>query len=190
MRRANDFYPTPAWATKMLIDRVLVRGEILEPCAGKGDMARVLGTIPGSTVLTNDLDKAMPSSMHMDATDWSWWKGLSYVGPIRWVVTNPPFSVADRILPHAVKFATEGAAFLLRLSYLEPCTGRASWLSENPPTRLLVLPRISFTGDGKTDSATCAWFVWERYPSERGVQIVVPTVEGSQALFHEVQEIP
>ena len=39
---------------------------------------------------------------------------------------------------------------------------RGAWLNEHPPTTLIVLPRISFTGNGKTDSVTCAWMVWEK----------------------------
>jgi hypothetical protein len=60
---------------------------------------------------------------------------------------------------------------LLRLSYLEPCNNRAEFLSVNPPS-LIVLPRISFTGDGKTDNVTCAWFVWDFSAQERQVRVV------------------
>jgi hypothetical protein len=27
---------------------------------------------------------------------------------------------------------------------------------------MLILPRISFTGDGKTDSVTVAWVIWDK----------------------------
>lgn len=50
---------------------------------------------------------------------------------------------------------------LLRVSFLEPCNDRAEFLAAHPP-RLFVLPRISFTGDGKTDNVTCAWYVWDK----------------------------
>jgi hypothetical protein len=31
---------------------------------------------------------------------------------------------------------------------------------EHSLSKLIVLPRISFTGNGKTDSVTCGWFIW------------------------------
>jgi hypothetical protein len=33
-----------------------------------------------------------------------------------------------------------------------------------------MLPRISFTGDGATDSAPCWWFVWSRHVP-RGISV-------------------
>lgn len=58
--------------------------------------------------------------------------------------------------------AIVGVAMLLRLSYLEPTKDRGHWLNDHPPTQMIVLPRISFTGDGKTDSVTCAWMIWHK----------------------------
>ena len=31
-----------------------------------------------------------------------------------------------------------------------------------PPAKVLSLPRVSFTGDGATDSAPCWWMIWLR----------------------------
>lgn len=156
MRREHDFYPTPGWATRELLKRGWVIGRVLEPCVGAGDIAReLIGQPYIDSVMTNDLDRRRDAMSHADATDAAWWKSLP---PIDWVVSNPPFSVADQIVPLAHKYANN-VAMLLRLSYLEPCEGRGTWLEEHPPS-LIVLPRISFTGDGNTDSVTCAWMVW------------------------------
>ena len=62
---------------------------------------------------------------------------------------------------------------LLRLSYAEPCLNRAEWLKAHPISHLIVLPRISFTGNGKTDNVTCAWFVWDKLrPGHQRITIV------------------
>ena len=175
MRREHDFYPTPEGATRELLTRVSVTGSVLEPCIGAGDIARVLAE--QALVVGNDLDKQWPALMHEDATNKRWWNTLPYYD---WIVTNPPFSKAHQILPLACEHARAGVAMLLRLTYLEPCEGRALWLSINPPHRLIVLPRISFTGDGKTDSATCAWFVWEWENLQRGIEIVLPQDDAEQ----------
>lgn len=180
-RRANDWYPTPSWATQMLINRVELRGFVLECCSGDGAIANALKTSKPKAhlVTTNDLDQKWDADFHGDATDPAWWEDQN----CNWVVTNPPFTVAEKIVPLAVKHAFNGVAMLLRLSYLEPCGGRYGFLAERPPSTLIVLPRISFTGDGKTDSVTCAWMVWERNAPNQQVVIVPPTLDGQMPLF-------
>lgn len=187
MRRPHDFYPTPSWATSELLKRIHVRGVVLEPCVGKGDIARVLLKDQGIVAVpTNDLDRAHQADSHFDATDSRSW---GFGTPIDWVVTNPPFTVAHKILPLAYQHARVGVAMLLRLTYLEPCEGRAAWLAEYPPDHLIVLPRISFTGDGDTDSVTCAWMVWSKgfIVGARALQIAVPDSVGALNLFAEAR---
>ena len=167
-RRQLDAYFTPTWATQELLKRVRITGAVLEPCVGDGAIAGVLGCyVPH--VHTNDLDGNRLAGSHEDATDARWWASLP---PVDWVVSNPPFGVAPKILPLALPRVRVGMAMLLRLSYLEPCEGRAGWLAENPPAQLIVLPRISFTGDGKTDSVTCAWMVWTTVVEGGAIQVV------------------
>jgi hypothetical protein len=166
MRRANDFYPTPAWATDLLLQQAGLCGDLCaELCCGNNDITRQLRASGRfSRVLTNDLDKTRDSDTHYDAArrmTYSRYADLGWAMPC-WVVTNPPFNAAAQIVPLAYDFATIGIAMLLRLSFLEPVEDRGAWLNEHPPTSMIVLPRISFTGDGKTDSVTCAWMVWEK----------------------------
>jgi len=165
MRRANDFYPTPAWATRELLARVAIKGAVIEPCMGDGAIARVLDD-GGTWVYGSDIDRSRPScSFYGDAANRDLWETIQATMPddkIDWVVTNPPFNRAAEIVPLAFEFAIEGIAMLLRLSFLEPVEDRGAWLNEHPPTELIVLPRISFTNDGRTDSVTCAWMVWRK----------------------------
>lgn len=170
-RRPNDFYPTPEWATVELLHRIisLSGARILEPCAGDGAIAKVLKRTWGEDrIITSDIDPAMDIDFCMDACDD---KVYDLLAPDA-IITNPPFSLAHIIVPKAVKKASLLVAMLLRLSWLEPAMNRDTWLAENPPDRLLVLPRISFTGDGKTDSVTCGWFIWQKTPV-RGPHIEV-----------------
>ncbi len=166
-RRSWDAYYTPESAVQTLLDHVHISGRVMECCSGEGAIALPL-VGHGCQVITNDLNPEMPALMHRDATeaDW-WWKGKG----IDWVVSNPPFKQAAQIVPLAHAAATVGVAMLLRLSYLEPCADRADFLSQYPPTTLIVLPRISFTGNGKTDSVTCAWMVWSKIPQPQVIRI-------------------
>lgn len=178
MRREHDFYPTPQLATRELLSRVNIRGRVLECCSGAGDIVTPLTEDKRITLVdTNDLDRRHLAKWHEDATDAAWWKTLPEYD---WIVTNPIFLSAHKILPLAVKHAKIGVAFLLRITYLEPCEGRGLWLSELPPDGLIVLPRISFTEDGGTDSATCAWMVWG-WMNGAPIQVVAPLVDDRQA---------
>lgn len=172
-RRKLDVYLTPEWATEVLLRSVSLSGNIFECCAGQGDMAKVIALARVGEVFCNDIDPQTLWPDHWDATDPKAWKVNEDPDDPDWdwVVTNPPFNVAPEIVPLAFSHARLGIAMLLRISYLEPVENRGAWLNQHPPTSLIVLPRISFTGDGKTDNVTCAWFVWDKRAS--GQQIVI-----------------
>ena len=162
-RKELDFYETPPPLVEALLSRVQIEGTVFEPCAGDLAIARFF---PGC--LTNDIDSEKDTNMHLDATHRDmWWKYLNR--PNDWVVTNPPFSRAQEILPHAFAWAEKGVAFLLRLSYLEPTAERGQWLHNHRGflSHIIVFnPRPRFRRNKKgqlaTDSVTVAWFVWEK----------------------------
>jgi hypothetical protein len=123
--------------------------------------------------VTNDIDPARGSHLLRDACAADSWGVFPRTA---WVISNPPFKHAAEIVRHAHEFTRRqshgGVAMLLRLSFLEPCDNRGKWLSLNPPSDVIVLPRISFTGDGRTDNVTCAWLVWRQ---KRGQSVGVVT---------------
>lgn len=162
-RREKDRYLTPDWAVKVLLDREpgIRGGLLLDPSSGDGRMAAALAA-RFRAVHTNDIDPVAPATTHKDATAGTSWidpHGNHWPQP-SWVVTNPPFVHSSRIAWLALQHATRGVALLLRCTWLEPCRDR-QWLAELPPTRLIILPRISFTGTG-SDSAGAWWMIWER----------------------------
>jgi hypothetical protein len=169
-RRPRDLYEThPDMVTALLrFAGVEIRGTVLEPCAGNGAIVRPLAS-RGFTVRTSDI-----------APGWHYQLDAAYdtvyrlSSPVSWIITNPPFSSAFPIVKLALTHATVGIAFLTRLSFLEPTRDRGRWLHEHPPDRLIVLPRYSFTGDGKTDSVTCAWCVWTHAKHPAPGVVVVP----------------
>lgn len=190
-RRQNDFYPTPEWATKELTRRISIRGTVFECCAGDGAIARPLAT-DRSFVYTGDIDPAWSPLVCGDALERGFWNDAENIieDGIDWIVTNPPFSVAPQIIPIAYSHASKGIAMLLRLSYLEPVENRGEWLNRHPPNMLIVLPRISFTGDGKTDNVTCAWMVWKKDAKWQQIIIAenprfVPANEGIRPVAEE-----
>lgn len=146
---------------------------MFECCVGDG---AIYDELTGwDTLISNDLDPNLSADYHEDITQ-PWAFGFDKCD---WVVSNPPFSVAPTAVKAAYNYSRIGIAMLLRLSFLEPCESkvvasrRGKWLAAHPPTKLIVLPRISFTGDGKTDNVTCAWFVWDKTANHQEI-IIVP----------------
>jgi hypothetical protein len=149
MRRNLDFYPTGKKLVDILLSNIKLENIIFEPCAGQGHISKYL-----NNPITNDIKGGW------DATNHIYWDNMNPKPD--WTVTNPPFSLAVKILNNAFRYSNVGVAFLLRLSFLEPTKERERFLVSHPPNKLIVLPRYSFTGDGKTDSVTCAWMIWDK----------------------------
>ncbi len=161
-RRELDFYETPPALVKALIDRVHIDGTVFEPTAGDLAIARFF-----PDCLTNDIDSDKDTQTHFDMTLPESWEYFNR--PQDWVITNPPFSVASKILPYAFDWAVKGVAFLLRLSYFEPTEDRGTWLTQHGlyhSNTIVFNPRPKFKlnkkGQASSDSATVAWFVWEK----------------------------
>lgn len=146
VRRRLDRYETD----KRLVDALLYftgpLGPVFEPCAGYGAIAQYF-----DPCVTADIDKTLGCDMHADAR-------LVRVPAGHTVVTNPPFNLALPIAANLVRQAP--CAFLLRISWMEPTVERRTFLSKYPPTGLIYCPRVSFTGNGKKDSVTLAWHLW------------------------------
>lgn len=175
VRQPNDYYPTPYSYVAALLSHVSIKGRVLDPCDGGGAISDSF--IPAhnrgiSQLLRNELYPAAGRDYdyQRDAAKADLWLDLVHSG-IDWIVMNPPFNSALDMLRFAIPMADVGVAALLRLSFLEPTKERGPFLKQYPPTKLIVLPRISFVGKGN-DSVTCAWVIWERHAPTGSIQVV------------------
>jgi hypothetical protein len=168
MRRENDYYPTPRWATAHLLSHLpfAITDPWVEPCVGSGDIADMVEQA-GYAGFRNDLDCEHDADFYGDATDPETWDVFELFMGARpaWCITNPPFNQASQILPLAMERCTKGVIMLLPLSYLEPCANRGQWLEQHQDRMSIVfLPkRASFTGDGNTAMVATAWFIWGKH---------------------------
>lgn len=174
-RRPMDFYETSKEAVDALVEHYLRKEfhkevSILEPCSGDGALARALVLNGYKFVWRNDLDQTRMAHTHQDA------RTFNFSSKTELAVTNPPFNQAFDILKN-LHPQMNAIALLLKLTFLEPTKDRGPWLAKNPPNKLIVLPRHSFTGDGKTDSVTCAWMIWDKYLSGENAVVIVPKKE-------------
>jgi hypothetical protein len=73
VRRQNDFYPTPEWATSELLKRVSIRGNVFECCVGDGAIAKALEG-ERTFIYTGDIDPQWCPMMCGDALDRAFWR--------------------------------------------------------------------------------------------------------------------
>lgn len=165
-----DFYPSEAQLVdKLLTDYLHIpsHATVFEPCCGDGAISNYL-KLHGIQCTTNDLDTFRTADFHYDCSIPNAWSSF---GTFDWVVTNPPYSLADEIVPLCWEHCDEGMAMLLRLSWLEPCKTRREFLKSTSRflSDLIVLnPRPKFRSDTNgTDSITSAWFVWKKWKDAR-----------------------
>ena len=153
-----DFYPTPSWATRALIDNETFSGEIWEPACGDGAMSEVLKDT-GCPVYSSDLFDRGYGEVGVDF--------LNTPRPTCNVVTNPPYNSAEGFVRAGLLTASCKVALLLRLAFLEGSNRQRTIFSVTPPARVWVFSeRITFypkdverKGSGTT---AYAWFVWDK----------------------------
>ncbi|SMF65615.1 hypothetical protein SAMN02982989_3382 [Xaviernesmea oryzae] len=161
---ADDF-PTPPWATRALIEHVLGPNRVrelscLEPACGRGYMARPLAEYFSKV----DAADAYPYGFAplRDFLTFPY-EALSH----DWVITNPPFRLAEEFVQRAMTVARSGVAILARTVFLESVGRYESIFKECPPTVFAQfserVPMVKGRVDAKASTATgYAWFVWEK----------------------------
>lgn len=156
-KEGSDYYPTPPFGTKGLMENHKFYGTILEPCCGDGAMCEVLKEY-GHEVIASDLhDRGygeVKDFFHIHTR---------YPN----IITNPPFNIAADIFDHAWALATEQVALLLRTAFLESSSRYNTIFRDRPPSKVLVFSeRLSMypagyevKGGGTT---SYAWFIWNK----------------------------
>ncbi|KJS08565.1 MAG: methyltransferase [Hoeflea sp. BRH_c9] len=160
-----DDFPTPPWATRSLIEHVIGAEDArtltcLEPACGRGYMSR-------------------PLSEYFEVVDSADAYSYGY-GEIRdfltfpyearshdWVITNPPFRLAEEFVLRAMTVARCGVAILARTVFLESIGRYEAIFRSNPPSIFAQfserVPMVRGRVDQKASTATgYAWFVWNK----------------------------
>src|SRR4051812_47072521 len=106
-----DDFPTPPWATRALIEHVVgAGGELsqqtcLEPACGAGHMAKVLAEY-FREVRASDVHDHHYSEVK------DFLKTPHGVNSYDWVITNPPFRLAEEFVLRSLAIARRGVAML------------------------------------------------------------------------------
>lgn len=187
---ALDYFPTPPFATRALCEWLEAqRGSLAgltvwEPACGEMHMVAPLRQYFGDA-LASDVHRYGPDHELLDFPMLG-----ALADPVDWVITNPPFRLAQAFVEAGLKVARVGVAMLLRVAFLEGEERHGSLFSRLPPA--FVLPFVErvamFEGrlvqKGKPDpfnenrpaataTAYC-WFVWLKGETDTRLRWIAP----------------
>ena len=162
---ADDF-PTPPWATRALMEHVINdRGPFtsqtcLEPACGAGHMAKVLKEYFGDVTATDAFAYGYGSVRDYLAVPYE-------ANAVDWVITNPPFRLAEAFVQRSMVVARVGIAILARTVFIESVGRYRAIFERNPPTKFAQyterVPMVKGRLDPKATTATgYAWLVSEK----------------------------
>lgn len=152
-RRQSDLYPTPPEVTVALMRFLNFPSgvSVWEPAAGDGDMADVISQYAFPVYVTDIRDGTDFLQSSIDGADW--------------IITNPPFSLAEEFIRRAAEL-NKPFAMLLKAQYWHAAK-RAKLFEELPPSYILPLtwrPDFFFKErDGKKGGSPLMdvmWCVW------------------------------
>ncbi|WP_109150232.1 hypothetical protein [Azospirillum sp. TSO5] len=162
-----DWYPTEPWITAGALDKLTLRGEVLEPACGDGAMARILREAGYRTWATDIHDHGYDGldGLHnfLDTPP------LDAACGIRTIFTNPPFGergkLAEAFVRHALKLMMPVGgmvAMFLRVDFDSART--RSDLFERCPhwsRKLVLTSRAQFFAGEYGGKKNHAFFVWD-----------------------------
>lgn len=180
-----DDFPTPPWATRALFEHVIFRFHpnrrafkgmrAWEPCANRGFMY---------APLTEYFAHVFPSDIHDYDMGYQQHDFLmpfipGGADPTHWIVTNPPFRLAEQIIQRGCDIARQGVAVLVRISFLEGVGRYERLFSISPPTIIaqfverVPMHKGKLTATGSTATSYC-WLVWIKGAAPQPFQWILP----------------
>lgn len=161
-----DDFPTPPWATRALLEHVLPEYRslfpeltCLEPACGAGHMGKVLMEYFGEVSCTDIHDYGyglqgdfLRQSIEPESYDW--------------IITNPPFRLAEEFVVKSLRIARRGVAILARTVFIESKGRYENLFRDRPPAKFAQfaerVPMVKGRLDPKATTATgYCWLVWE-----------------------------
>ena len=159
-----DNFPTPPWATRALFEHVLFMHELhnqtcLEPACGAGHMSKV----------HKDYFSEVVSS---DCHPYGYGAVRDFIirsyqeNSFDWVITNPPFKLAELFALEALRVSNVGVAMLVRTVFIESIGRFNRLFNVCPPTIMAQfserVPMVKGRLDKNATTATgYAWLIWE-----------------------------
>lgn len=177
-RPDDDYYATPAWLARALVDRALRRtrdvSSVLDAGAGLGVLAEAAEEALADRradlqISAVELDERRCRAMRARHR-WDVVCGdiFAFAGAVqaRWdlVVTNPPFRRWQEWISACKRLLVPSRGILAAIGFVNVLGGqsRSAWWRSDPPTQVhIVSRRPSYTG-GATDPRDTVLVIWER----------------------------
>ena len=165
-----DFYPTPPWATRALLERLpgdLSKQTVWEPACGRGDMVRVLASRFKKVIATDIEPRGCGSQLDFLTCE----SGVK----VDWIITNPPFNQAENFALRALRFhQVRNLALLVRTVWLHGGGRYERLFAPRPPSIVYLFCERPAMLRGRlerkaTTTTDYAWVVWcDDYPPAPG----------------------
>lgn len=166
---SKEFFPTPAWGTRALIEHVFKplrlydeRNEVREPACGAGHMVKVLDEYyDDRNVYASDIEhrgwSAESEFLTGDfITNWDRYH-------LDWIITNPPFNLFMPFFECGMKASKIGIAMLVPLTIAEG-VGRYKKIFEPHKGRFCVAPFVErlpiLKNTVRKDATTARAYCW------------------------------
>lgn len=159
-REVNDFYPTPAYATELLLKFEKFDGNIFEPACGEGDISEVL-IKHGYDVYSSDLIDRNYGDVGIDFLKYNGKKHNN-------IITNPPYKHALDFVLKSKEISNKKIAMFLKTVFLESDTRYNMFQDKEFPLKGIYQfsKRVTLSRGGvkmkNSGMISYAWFVWDK----------------------------
>ena len=170
-KQGLDFYPTPPWAVRALMEKVHIWGNIWEPACGNGHISEVLKTeMPVGrdiTVYSSDIRKRDYDCIEYDFLD-VFTNHTEHGIPekVDWIISNPPFNLATKFALRGLEHANHAVALICRTSWLESKSRYLELFKHRKPQYIYVFcERVSMVEGYVSKDASAvsySWFIWAK----------------------------
>lgn len=158
-----DDFPTPPWAVRAFCEMfAVIPGQtVWEPAANRGHMSRALAEYFDVVHASDVQDYGVGIPVH---------DFLLLGEPLHrpdWVITNPPFRLAQQFVARGLEVSRRGVAVLVRSVWSEGVGRFEQMFRDTPPTEIFQyaerVPMVKGRYDPSASTATAyAWFVWDK----------------------------
>lgn len=155
----GDVYETPEYLTENILKKEDLIGSILEPCCASGKMSRA---IEGAGYKVRSFDIREDDIYGEGGVDF-----LGFTEKYDTIITNPPYSIAQKIVEHAIEYSNYKVIMLLKLDWLAG-KNRREFYENNKPKKIYVVSNRPTLYPANTPEPEnrgrieYAWFVWEK----------------------------
>ncbi len=164
-----DFFPTPPWATRALIEHVFPQigrrsdscwnKTAWEPACGEGHMAETLGEYFREVLASDIADYGYDGAETADFLD----PIVTGSDSVDWIITNPPFGeLGEAFVLEALDLANTGVAMFMRVQWLDSIGRYERIFRDTPPTLIAFFAeRVNLCkGRWDPDGATATAYMW------------------------------